>query len=471
VTETQARPPFITTAPKLGLVSGFDGFRGIGMFMILIVHSLAAYLESWATLVDSFFVLSGFLITTLLLQEVRSTGTINLRKFYLRRATRLLPSVWLFGAVWLVISGIATAVGFEPLHLRHVGADVLAALAYVYHLFFPNGLAVIEPEVQQHRTMWHLWTLSVEEWFYFFIAGTALVCARRRWIKQLGIAMGVGFVAVGLARWFAYTGFFQDNDSALPGIRMAFVMRPDGLMLGMALAVFNAHLTEERIRRLRRPAIILANLSVVTWFVTLNLSSELIERLGGPYFEYLPATPAQFSRPQMLESMYWFRFGHTICMASFAVMTFALVHYRDWWLSRFWSLAPFQWIGRLSYTLYIWHALPFIFLFGATGGAEVGAGATLMRVPFLVVGAFLISIPVYYLVEMPVLRLKLRYAGEAEVLDRRTGMMVTTGGTEPAPSSGADTREPERPHGGSAASDDGGSAALERAPGEPGAQK
>ena len=427
MTAVDERGPFISSAPKLGLVSGFDGFRGIGMFMILIVHSLSSYLESWATLVDSFFVLSGFLITTLLLQEVRSTGTINLRKFYLRRATRLLPSVWLFGAVWLVISTISTIVGFEPLSLRHVGADVSAAVLYVYHLFFPNGLATIEPAVQEHRTMWHLWTLSVEEWFYFFIAGTALVCARKRWIKQLGILMAVGFAVVGLARFMAFTGFFQDDEGMLPGVRMAFVMRPDGLMLGMALAVFNAHLTEEKIAKLRKPALVAANVSLVVWFLTLNLSSEAVAKLGYPYVEYLPSTPEEFTRTQMLSEPYWFRYGHTICMFTFAVMTFALVHYRDWWVSRIWSLEPFQWIGRLSYTLYIWHALPFIFLFGATGGTDVGATATLVRVPLLVIAAFAVSLPVYYFVEMPVLRMKLRFASEPEVLDRTTGQMVTSG--------------------------------------------
>jgi peptidoglycan/LPS O-acetylase OafA/YrhL len=461
MTAVDERGPFITSAPKLGLVSGFDGFRGVGMFMILIVHSLSTYLESWATLVDSFFVLSGFLITTLLLQEVRSTGTINLRKFYLRRATRLLPSVWLFGAVWLVISTISTLVGFEPLSLRHVGADVLAAVGYVYHLFFPNGLSTIAPEVQEHRTMWHLWTLSVEEWFYFFIAGTALLCVRKRWVKQLGILMAVGFAAVGLARFMAFTGFFQDNESMLPGVRMAFVMRPDGLMLGMALAVFNAHLTAERIAKLRKPALIASNVALVVWFLTLNLSSEAVAKLGYPYVEYLPGSPEEFTRSQMLSEPYWFRYGHTICMFAFAVMTFTLVHYRDWWVSRIWSWEPFQWIGRLSYTLYIWHALPFIFLFGATGGTDVGARATLMRVPLLVIAAFAVAIPVYYWVEMPVLRMKLRFASEPEVLDRTTGQMVTSGE--------AGTPEVALEH--AASADAAPSAERDGAPGEPGAPR
>jgi len=437
------RPLFTTVAPRLGLVPGFDGFRGVGMFMILIVHATVPLLESFATLVDSFFVLSGFLITTLLFQESRSTGTISLRKFYLRRAVRLLPSVWLFGAVWLLISTIATLVGFEPLSLKHIGAEVAAAVGYVYHLFFPNGLSTIEPDIQNKRVMWHLWTLSVEEWFYFFIAGTALVCVRRRWVKQLGLLMLAGFVFVGIARLAAFTGFYQDRGDVLPGVRMAFVMRPDGLMLGMALAVFNAHLTEDVIRRLRRPALVAANLSFVIWLGTLLLSSELMHKLGFPYVEYLPGTPDEFSRAQLLDTMYWFRFGHTVCMGAFAVMTFALVHYREWWLSRIWSWQGFQWVGRLSYTLYIWHALPFIAIFAVTGGMDASDTVKLLRVPVLVVAAFAVSMPVYYLVEMRVLRMKLRFASEKETLDRRTGEMVDTSGSAVA-GAGADGHDQPR---------------------------
>ena len=163
-TTTTARGPFVSSAPKLGLVGGFDGIRGIGVMMVLVGHALFVYFESLVTIVDTFFVLSGFLITTLLLQEHRNTGDIGLRKFYARRAVRLLPSVWLFCAVWIVIGVIGTVLHIEAISLKGILEDSAAAVAYVYHLFFPNGLYMIEPDVQNNRYMWHLWTLSVEEW-------------------------------------------------------------------------------------------------------------------------------------------------------------------------------------------------------------------------------------------------------------------------------------------------------------------
>ncbi len=415
---------FVSKAPKLGLVGGFDGVRGIGVCMVLVGHALFEYVESWVTIVDTFFVLSGFLITTLLLQEVRTTGSINLKKFYTRRAIRLFPSLWLFVGVWLVISTISTLVGFEALSLRYVGQDAAAALLYVYHLFFPNGMYVIEPAVQEHRTMWHLWTLSVEEWFYAVIAGTVLVCVRKRWVAQLGMLMVAVFVAVGIARWFAYTGFFQDDEHMVAGVRMALLQRPDALMLGVALACGNAHLTQERMDRLRRPMLVAASFGFVMWLVMLNLSSGLVKKLGGPYVDYLPAGPEEFTRPQMLDTMYWFRFGHTLGAIGFGLILIGLVRYRDWWLTKFFSFGRFQWLGRLSYTLYVWHALPYIILLALLGGADASLPVQLIRTPILIAAAFAVSMPVYYLVELRVLRMKLRFASEKEVLDLSTGKMV-----------------------------------------------
>ncbi len=429
---------FVSRAPKLGLVGSFDGLRGIGVLMVLFGHSLFEYVESWVTIIDTFFVLSGFLITTLLLQEARTTGTISLKKFYSRRAVRLFPSLWLFVGVWLVISTIATIVGYEPISLKHVGEDAAAALLYVYHLFFPNGLYVIEPAVQNNRTMWHLWTLSVEEWFYAVIAGTVLICVRKRWVAFLSVAMVAAFAAVGIARWFAYTGFFQDDTGMVAGVRMAFLQRPDALMLGVALAATNAYVTDEMIARWRTTLLTLATLGMAVWFVMLNLSSGLVRKLGGPYFDYLPVGPHEFTRPQMLDTMYWFRFGHTLGAAGFGLMLIGMVRYRDWWMSRFLCWKPFQWFGRLSYTLYLWHALPFLIVMSLTGGDSPSLTVQLLRTPLLVASALAVSMPVYFLVELRVLKMKLRFAAEKEVLDMRTGKMVQVDHIDKADKSGKD---------------------------------
>lgn len=414
-----AGTPFVSRSPKLGLVQSLDGFRGMGVTMLIIGHALFTYVESWVTVIDAFFVLSGFLITTLLLQEHRSTGTIGLKAFYWRRGLRLFPSVWLFVGTWLLIGlsievlrWVGVALPDEIPGLRDIAEDGAAAVGYVYHLFFPNGLYVIEPAVQEQRTMWHLWTLGIEEWFYLGIAGTVLVCVRKNWIKQLAVVMALGFVALGVARWFAFTGFFQDDEGMIAGVRMIFLQRPDSLMLGVLVAIISAHVPEETAQRHRRWYLWLATAGLALWILMLNLSSGAIEKLGGPYFEYLPAGPAEFNRPDMMDTTYWFRFGHTLGAFGFAFVIFALARYRDWWVSRKATAGWLQWMGQRSYTIYIWHALPFLFIMGLTGGEDVALPIQLARLPVMAAATIAISVLVYNKVEMRVLRSRLKHTGD-----------------------------------------------------------
>ncbi|MFM7068792.1 MAG: acyltransferase family protein, partial [Actinomycetes bacterium] len=330
------------------------------------------------------------------------------------------------------------------------GQDALAAVSYTYHLFFPNGLYVIDPVSQSHRTMWHLWTLSVEEWFYLVIAGTVLFCVKQRLVRTLMVTMLAGFAAIGLARWLCYTGLFQDDPGMVAGVRMALLQRPDALMLGVAAACASALIDEERAERLRRPMLALATLSIGVWLLMLNTSSELVRKLGGPYFKYLPDCPelgyqlpkrlggevcttdAFVPRSGMVQTMYWFRFGHTIGALAFAFIAFALVRYSDWAFSRFMSWGPFRWMGRMSYTLYVWHALPYLLIMALTGGEDASLTVQLLRTPVLIGAAFAVSLPVYYKVELPVLRAKMRFSSERQALDLTTGKMVDV----PQPGSG-----------------------------------
>lgn len=434
---------FTSRAPKLGMVPSMDGIRGMGVTMLIVGHALFSYVESWVTIIDGFFVLSGFLITTLLIQEHRSTGDINLKNFYWRRGLRLFPSVWLFVGVWIVIGLVLEALalgGIETgldIGLTSILADGAAAVGYVYHLFFPNGLYVIEPAVQEQRTMWHLWTLGMEEWFYLGIAGTVLVCIRKNWVKQLGIGLAAAFVAIGVARWFAYTGFFQDNRGMVAGVRMFFLQRPDSLMLGVVVAVVNSYISEETAQKRRSTIIGLGTAGLALWMLMLNLSSGAVQKLGGPYFEYLPNGPEQFNRAEMLDTAYWFRFGHTLGAFGFAFVCLALARYKDWWPSRMWSANWLQWMGQRSYTIYIWHALPFLLIIGLTGGEDAPLPMQLARVPVLAAAAIGISVIVYNKVEMPVMKAK---GGFTRDKSSKTAVLAGEAGAKPQRES---NRDPE----------------------------
>ncbi len=421
MTATRNDTRFVSVAPKLGFVGPFDGFRGVGVLVAMWIHAVPHSIESWGAVVDMFFMLSAFLIVTLLLQESRTNGTINLKKFFIRRAVRLLPSVWLFCSIWLVIGAVGQALGIKGVRFIEIAKDVGAAVTYLYHVIFPTGLFILHPTAQNHRVMWHLWTLGVEEHFYLIIAPLVIVCVARRWIKQLGVLMGILFVTIGVMRWMAFTGPVM-SPSAIPGVRLAFIQRPDVLMLGVLLAVLNAHFTVEKAERWRKPLTAIGSVAFGAWLIINSLSCEWLQKLGLPYVPFLPQHSDPFTRHQMLRHMYWFRFGHTLGAIAFACVTICLVRYSDWWLSRLMSWQPARWTGRMSYTLYIWHALPYLILIKLTGEGypNVSHAFEVIRVPFLFAVTFAIAIPVFYKVEQPALALKNRFATDKDSLDLRT---------------------------------------------------
>ena len=85
---------WVSKAPRLRHVAPFDGIRGFGVIGVMAGHALPDATLSFSAIVDVFFVISGFLITTLLLQEHRDTGRVDVRKFYARRILRLLPALY-----------------------------------------------------------------------------------------------------------------------------------------------------------------------------------------------------------------------------------------------------------------------------------------------------------------------------------------------------------------------------------------
>jgi peptidoglycan/LPS O-acetylase OafA/YrhL len=273
--------------------------------------------------------------------------------------------------------------------------------------------------------MWHLWTLSMEEHFYFIIPGLVLLAVKRNRVNWLGWLMGAGALGVGIARLFAYTGPWV-SDNAPSGIRLAFIQRPDALMIGVVLAILNSKITEEAGERLKKRAFVLGSVGFVVWLAMLNLSSGFIKKIGGPFFEYLPSGVAASAHSEMVHTWYWFRFGHTLGALSFATMLFCLCRYKDWWLTKFFDVALFRWMGRLSYTLYVWHGLAYVIILSATGGDDVSLMVKLARVPVLIAGAFALAIPVFYKVELRVLKMKMKFSSESETLDLSTGKMVAT---------------------------------------------
>ena len=134
-------PAFVSRAPRLGFVGGFDGVRGIGILMVLFNHAYSDLSPSFAGIIDVFFVMSAFLITTLLLQEHRDSDTISDAQVLLAtRAVRLLPSAYLCIVAWFVVTIL-----FARDRLSTLVGEAAAAVTYLYQIFYPVGLGAIDP--------------------------------------------------------------------------------------------------------------------------------------------------------------------------------------------------------------------------------------------------------------------------------------------------------------------------------------
>ena len=141
-----------------------EGLRAIAILIIVAYHAKIAAFSGGYVGVDVFFVLSGYLITGLLVREVENSGSINLAAFYARRARRLLPALTLV----LLVTILVGAIIYPPIEINHggFGATAISTAAYVSNLYFArSGTDYFAADLGNNMFL-HTWSLSVEEQFY-----------------------------------------------------------------------------------------------------------------------------------------------------------------------------------------------------------------------------------------------------------------------------------------------------------------
>jgi len=423
-TEGVSATRFVSVAPRLGFIGGFDGIRGIGICMVLANHAYSDLSPSFAGIIDVFFVMSAFLITTLLMQEHRQHDTINMRKFYARRAVRLLPSAYLCLAAWIVFCLL-----FDRERVVWVLQDALAAVTYVYNLVFPVGLGLVAPKVAAERSIDQFWSLAVEEQFYLLIAVTVLVCLRKKWMVQLAVGLCALATWIGFQRLTGHTGPLPGGptNSSIParGISLLWLSRPDSLMWGVGLAVVNAKLPDPLPEIWRKWLPRVASVAIFVMFGSMLLASTFLHNTGLKYgipHPYAPPFPPQGA--SFTGAMYWPRFGHTAAALASIPVLLCMTRYREWWANRALSWKPVRFLGRMSYTVYVWHTFFYFVMLEALGlDGRLGEKT---RVFVLAPITIVACLPIYFLVEQKLLKVKLRFSSEKEVLDLNTGKMVSS---------------------------------------------
>jgi peptidoglycan/LPS O-acetylase OafA/YrhL len=346
-----------------GYEPALDGLRGIAVALVVSFHAFGIPRDGFLG-VDLFFVLSGFLITSLLLGEQELRGRISLSGFYVRRALRLLPALFAFLAVSFAVQIIAAGVRHDL--ARAVVLDLVrdgaVAAFYVSNFVLAGGGVDALP-----AGLSHLWSLAAEEQFYL-LWPVLLVCGLARHRRWAGIVLMAAIAVVALRQ-------FQLVLSGVPSHRLGFGpdTRSGSILIGCLFALLRAN--EHGARRLASFARVALPFALVLAYViaVANLGRTLF---GGPLT----------------------LFGLCAAVIIVAVLDERCVLRR--WLSQ----RPLVYLGRLSYSLYLWHLPIFTALGVALVGASGAAGAP--RAAAAVAASLVAAALSYHFVETPFLRRK-----------------------------------------------------------------
>jgi peptidoglycan/LPS O-acetylase OafA/YrhL len=330
-----------------------DAWRAIAISMVMLHHiAMGFYLreddfyQQSSTLfgafgVDVFFGLSGLLITKLLLEEARDSGRISLRSFYIRRAFRILPPYLLFLTALVVFGTLRTRLELESCLL-----------------FFRN---YIPPAMGTGYTQ-HLWSLAVEEHFYLLWPGLLVLSGTKRG------RMIAAWVAIGVGLWRVVNAQNNFLPKLLPHFRTD--LRLDALLWGCVAAFLLDNAAERE---------------------------AVYRRLNGWVWTIVLVAAACSIRFYSLLTGLWLAMLVPVLLAGTAI-------HPHWILSRMMEWKPLRWIGRISYSLYLWQQV-----FLAPGWIQPRAW---QRWPWNVLEAVAVAALSYYILERPLLRVGRRLANQ-----------------------------------------------------------
>lgn len=345
---------------SLKSIPALDGVRALAVLSVILWH-LGVRFAAGIHGVMAFFVLSGFLITWLLLAENEQTGTVSLRKFYIRRALRIFPAFYVFWIVYVVLAAMV-------LH-RTEWPSYISSLLYVSNYY----AALTAPA---HVAMAHTWSLAVEEQFY--LIWPFLFLHFRSDLRRLTRLL-VGFL---ICVWIYRAFLFYRLHVPPTWLGVAFETRADHLVVGCLLAVLIK-------RRAISPFLRAITTSPLLPVVTMALLAGSIYLGSGS--ETNPA--------------YLYTVGFCVdpLLLGILIMQWIVLTPSPMWR---WLDSPWmRFAGRISYPMYLYHWLIDYVLVRWVQGWPV-----IVSVLVGIGVSVLLATLSYYIVERPFLRLKARFS-------------------------------------------------------------
>ena len=340
-----------------------DGVRCLAVYLVVVFHTGVGVFSGGFVGVDLFFVLSGFLVSTILFQELADTGRLDLARFYDRRVRRLLPAALLV----VLATGAVAVVLLSTIRRAPLVGDAQSALLYVanWRFLFQSNDYFAATEVGASPFL-HFWSLSIEEQFYFFFPLVLIGLARQE-KRRPGITAKVllGLLALSLAAQVGWA--FVDANHAYYGTEARLYQLIAGSLLAIAF------------RSTRRPTFTRRAVGIGTVVCTAGMVL-----VAGSWLDVTPSVRG------LLATV--FAVG---LVGSLAAQSGGLPE-------RFFSLPPLVFLGKISYGTYLWH-WPVVILL-----REVVEPGVVARTLLVVVLSTALATASYQMLERPVRSVKLR---------------------------------------------------------------
>ena len=358
---------------KSKYLPSIDSLRALAVLAVIIYHVDVNYLPGGFLGVDLFFVLSGYLISSLIIKEFRKTGTVNLYNFYIRRARRLLPAVYFMITVGLVVMVLFNEVLLRKSHLDAIFGYIYSSnWWYIFHkLDYFDSFGAQSP-------FKHLWSLAIEEQFYMIFPLLFLLVNRKKKSKDGTYKLNKNFLYVVLGlilvSLIAHILLFDINN--ISRIYFGTDTRAFSLLVGVVGAILypmerlHAKITPQQ-NMLYSVVSLVSIATLITVMIYTSEYNTLLYRGGFLLVAILGLIVIISSGKQ-----------HTL-------------------MSRLLSFKPVVFIGKISYSLYLWH-FPVLVL--TTPVSEIG-NPNIFFVILRIVLTFAVAIVSYVFVETPIRKL------------------------------------------------------------------
>ena len=358
---------------KSKYLPSIDSLRALAVLAVIIYHVDVNYLPGGFLGVDLFFVLSGYLISSLIIKEYKKTGSVNLYNFYIRRARRLLPAVYFMITVGLVVMVLFNEVLLRKSHLDAIFGYIYSSnWWYIFHkLDYFDSFGAQSP-------FKHLWSLAIEEQFYMIFPLLFLLVNRKKKSKDGTYKLNKNFlyVVLGLILVSLIVHILLFDINNISRIYFGTDTRAFSLLVGVVGAILYP------MERLHAKVTLQQNLiySVVSLVSIATLITVMI---------------------YTSEYNTWLYRGGFLLVAILGLIVIISSGKQHTLMSRLLSFKPVVFIGKISYSLYLWH-FPVLVL--TTPVSEIG-NPNIIFVILRVILTFALATVSYVFVETPIRKL------------------------------------------------------------------